>query len=143
MIDDIEAELKQWLAPYLQGATATGRREFARAVSRYLYSSQSNRIRDQKNPDGTPFEARKKGKKAMFEKLRKRPNLRSGYTDSEVWVGFRGPVARIADVHQNGLLLSPAPGQQKVRYAKRELLGYTAADIEKIKELAETTLLPS
>lgn len=141
-IIDIETELQEWLKPYLHGASAEGRREFGRAVSRYLYRSQSNRIRDQLNPDGTPFEARKKGRKAMFEKIRQRPNLRARYSDSEVWVGFRGRVGRIAKIHQEGLQSSPGPGQKKVRYEKRELLGYTKQDIETIKDLAESTLLP-
>lgn len=141
-IIDIETELEDWLKPYIKGSSAEGRREFGRAVSRYLYRSQSNRIRDQLNPDGTPFEARKKGRKAMFEKIRKRPNLLSRYSESEVWIGFRGRVGRIANVHQKGLFIAPGPGQKKVRYEKRELLGYKKQDIEKIKELAETTLLP-
>lgn len=141
-IEQIEAELAAWLKPYLHGASAVGRRTFARAVARYLYKSQSNRIRDQRNPDGTPFEARKKGRKAMFEKIRKRPNLLSRYSENEVWVGFRGRIGRIANVHQHGLTAAPGPGQAKVRYEKRELLGYTKADIEKIKDLAESLLLP-
>lgn len=141
-LTDIEQELSDWLKPYLHGASSSGRREFGRAVSRYLWKSQSERIRDQKNPDGSPFESRKKGRKAMFEKIRKRPNLRSRYSDSEVWVGFRGRVGRIAKVHQEGLFIAPGPGQKKVRYAERQLLGYTRQDIEQIKNLAEAHLLP-
>lgn len=78
----------------------------------------------------------------MFEKIRKRPNLRSRYSDSEVWVGFRGRVGRIAKVHQEGLFIAPGSGQKKVRYAERQLLGYTKQDIEQIKNLAEAHLLP-
>lgn len=141
-LNNIEQELATWLKPYIQGATAEGRREFGRAVSRYLWRSQSNRIRDQKNPDGSPFESRKKGRKAMFEKIRQRPNLRARYSDSEVWIGFRGRVGRIANVHQKGLFIAPGPGQKKVRYAERQLLGYTPKDINQVKNLAEMTLLP-
>lgn len=141
-IEQIEQQLEEWLKPYLQGATPAGRRAFGRAVAKYLWRSQSERIRAQRNPDGTPFEARKKGRKAMFDKIRQRPNLLTGYNDSEVWVGFRGKVAAIADVHQHGLFTAPGPGQKKVRYEQRELLGYTDADVKNIKDLAERMLLP-
>ncbi len=141
-LTDIEQELATWLKPYIQGATAEGRREFGRAVSRYLWRSQSNRIRDQKNPDGSPFESRKKGRKAMFEKIRKRRNLRARYNDTEVSLFFISRISGIAKVHQRGLFASPKAGQERVRYPVRELLGYTKRDIDQIKNLAEATLLP-
>ena len=139
---DVAAELSQWLAPYLQGASVAGRRQFSRAVARYLWRSQSARIRDQKNPDGSPFEKRRRGKSAMFEKIRQRPHLRTGASETELWVGFRGRAARIARVHQEGKTIAPGPGQKTVRYAERQLLGFTQQDIEQIKSLAETHLLP-
>ncbi|WP_083224529.1 phage virion morphogenesis protein [Sphingomonas panacis] len=66
--------------------------------------------------------------KAMFRKLRNGRNLRAGSTDREAWVGFTGRAAEIARVHQDGLNDRPAARARPVRYARRVLLGLTAAE---------------
>lgn len=65
---------------------------------------------------------------AMFRKLRNGRNLRSDATDQEAWIGFTGRAAEIARVSQEGLSDRPAAKAKPVRYARRVLLGLTAAE---------------
>ena len=64
----------------------------------------------------------------MFKKLRLARNLKAGASDAEAWVGFVGRAARIARVHQEGRVDRPSSGQKPVRYAKRVLIGPSAAE---------------
>lgn len=84
---------------------------------------------DEQNKGGGKL--RKRGsirQKAMFKKLRNGRNLRADATDIEAWIGFSGRAAEIARVHQDGLSDRPAAKARPVRYARRELLGVTAAE---------------
>lgn len=65
---------------------------------------------------------------AMFRKIGR--TLQAGQSDQEAWIGFGGRVAAVARVHQLGLLDKPARHAREVRYARRELLGMSAADRE-------------
>lgn len=74
---------------------------------------------------------RRKGsirRKAMFRKLLSARHLRAGATDTEAWIGFAGQAARVAAIHQRGLVDKPAANAKPVRYARRTLLGLTDAD---------------
>lgn len=68
--------------------------------------------------------------RAMFRRIGR--VMQAGQDDHEAWVGFGGEVARVARVHQFGELDRPARRARAVRYERRELLGLSAADREKL-----------
>lgn len=95
---------------------------------------------DAQRPGGS---LRKRGslrRKAMFRKLRTRRYLQAGTDDLGAWIGFSGRAAQIAAVSQFGLRDAPRPGMKDVRYPVRELIGFTAADREKLIDILIATL---
>lgn len=122
------------LAGLIGALSPAGRRKLAANIAKELRRSQQQRIKQQKAPDGTLYQARKrqplrakKGriKRAMFQKLRTSRYMKaSGRSDAAV-VEFTGKVQRIARIHQYGFKDRPNPNSQEVRYAKRQLLGFT------------------
>ncbi|OCC25667.1 phage virion morphogenesis protein [Croceicoccus estronivorus] len=66
--------------------------------------------------------------RAMFRKIGRA--MQAGQSDHDAWIGFAGMVASVATVHQLGLRDKPARHAREVRYARRELLGMTAAERE-------------
>lgn len=142
------AQLEQWMEPLLRAMSAPARRGLARRIGTDLRRSQQRRIASQQNPDGTPYAPRKDGeggrgkrgrikRRAMFAKIRQPKHLKVQATPDAAAVQFLGRVARIAQVHQGGLPDRVARGGPRVRYERRELLGFNAAD----RELIERTLL--
>lgn len=132
------SELKPFedkLAGLIGALSPAGRRKLAAAIAKALRKSQQQRIKLQKAPDGSPYQARKrqplrakKGriKRAMFQKLRAARYMKaSGRNDAAV-VEFTGKVQRIARVHQYGLKDRPNPHTRDVQYAERELLGFAS-----------------
>ena len=82
---------------------------------------------------------KKKGRikrKAMFAKLRTAKYLKVWSNGNEVSVGFNGSNATIANVHQYGLKGTVNKNKSvKVKYAQRELLGFSESDVELIENL--------
>ncbi|MNS25324.1 Phage virion morphogenesis family protein [compost metagenome] len=132
------------LAGLIAAMSPAGRRKLAAEISKELRRSQQQRIKQQKAPDGTPYQARKRQplraksrriKRAMFQKLRTSRYMKaSGRNDAAV-VEFTGKVQRIARVHQLGLRDRSSPYSTNVQYPQRELLGVTYSDKDYIKEL--------
>lgn len=125
------------LAGLIGALSPAGRRKLAAEIAKELRRSQQQRIKQQKAPDGTPYQARKrqtlrakKGriKRAMFHKLRTARYMKaSGRSDAAV-VEFTGKVQRIARVHQYGLKDRPNLYTNEMHYAKRQLLGFSKND---------------
>ncbi len=146
MADPLQ-QLEDWAAPLLAQLQPAQQRALVRQVARELRASQAQRIGRQQNPDGTAFEARKPQAKnrpqattkarAMFGKLRQAKHLRVLADPAGAAVGFTGRAARIAQVHQLGLRDRVRPGGPEVQYPVRQLLGFTPADIDRVR----TTLL--
>jgi len=145
-MSDDPNRLATWAAPLLAGLGPARRRAAMVQVSTYLRRSQAERIAAQRNPDGTPYKARKprlrnkKGtiRRTMFEKLRQAKRLRKTATADSATVSIGGRSARIARVHQYGLRDKVdwrRPETVSVKYARRELLGFTAADEDAIIDL--------
>lgn len=152
--DELE-QLETWVGGMLTKASAAERRRLARAVAVDLRRSQAERIRDQRNPDGSAYKPRKRRdppvrEKAgrmkrlaaaraepMFRRLRLTKYLQARWTEAEASVGFTGRAARIARVHQDGLRdrVEPRPDAPEVVYPKRGLVGFTDADRERLLEL--------
>lgn len=140
-------EVKAKLTALINNLSPQARRQLARNIGQALRKNQQARIARQENPDGTAFEPRKprkefgkkKGRikrKAMFAKLRTARYFKIQSNANEVSVGFNGSSAMIAKVHQYGLMSSPSKTKDfKVRYAQRELLGFSQSDLDIIEDL--------
>lgn len=135
------------LMALINNLSPQARRQLARNIGQALRKSQQARIARQQNPDGTAFEPRKpqkqfgkkKGRikrKAMFAKLRTAKYLKVRSNGNEVAVGFTESSSIIANIHQYGLIgtVNKKYGL-KVRYAQRELLGFSESDVELIENL--------
>lgn len=140
-------EVQAKLTALINNLSPQSRRQLARNIGQALRKNQQARIAHQENPDGTAFEPRKprkefgkkKGRikrKAMFAKLRTARYFKIQSNANEVSVGFNGSSAMIAKVHQYGLMSSPSKTKDfKVRYAQRELLGFSQSDLDIIEDL--------
>lgn len=134
------------LAGLIAALSPAGRRRLAVEIAKQLRTAQQQRIKQQKAPDGSPYQARKRQplraktgriKRAMFPKLRTSRYMKAGGRDNSAVVEFTGKVQRIARVHQYGLKDRPNAHAQDVQYAERQLLGFSQAD----KQLVETLII--
>ncbi|QOR16642.1 phage virion morphogenesis protein [Haemophilus parainfluenzae] len=156
MSDGIE-QVKLAFTDLLKNISKPRRRLLYQQIGRELARNQRRRIKAQQNPDGSPFEPRKKRKQfsrkkgriknqLMFNKIVSPSHLKLRYEQEGISLGFYGGDAAIANVHQYGLYSSPSKYKDfKVKYAQRELLGFSEEDIEMIerfviKAIAEGSL---
>lgn len=140
------AELEAWLQPLLAQLAPTERRRLARSLATGLRARQAQRIAQQRNVDGSPYQPRAKARiraraqapgeqrrqrdriGAMFAKLRTTRHLKARASAAEAAVEIGGRTARIAAIHQHGLRDRPQPGGPEVLYPARELLGLSGED---------------
>jgi phage virion morphogenesis protein len=143
MTNRLEA-LEEWAAGLLGQLEPVSRNKLARSLGQALRRSQQQRIIVQRNPDGSKYAPRKqrnlRGKQRrvkrrvqMFQKLRTVRFLKVQGDGNTISVGFTGRIARIARVHQYGLKDRAERGTLDVTYDKRELLGFTEADLDLIR----------
>ena len=143
MANDLDA-LEDWAGVLLNKLEPAARSKLARSLAQKLRRSQQQRVKQQRNPDGSPYAARKprdlKGKKGrikrqakMFQKLPKASYMKAKGDGQAITVGFTGRVARIARVHQYGLKDRAEAHSPEVRYQQREVLGFTEADLKVIR----------
>lgn len=134
------------LAGLLAALSPAGRRKLAGDIAKELRKSQQQRIKQQKAPDGSPYQARKRQplraktgriKRAMFQKLRTSRYMKATGRENSSVVEFTGKVQRIAQVHQYGLKDRPNPQSRDVQYAQRQLLGFSRED----KQLVEALII--
>ncbi|MFK3642364.1 phage virion morphogenesis protein [Pseudomonas protegens] len=141
---DLEA-LEDWAAGLLGQLQPAARNQLARSIGQALRRSQQQRIIAQRNPDGSKYAPRKqrnlRGKQGrikrqvqMFKKLRTASFLKVQGDGNAISVGFTGRVARIARVHQYGLKDRAERGATEVRYEQREVLGFTDADLDLVRD---------
>lgn len=149
MSDELQ-QLEEWLTPLINQLGTKERRVLAREVARDLRIANRERIKAQTNPDGTPYEPRTElrgrsgriRRKAMFTKLRTAKYLRIKTTADTAEMGFLGRVARIARVHHYGLRDRVERGGPQHQYARRELIGITAKDADRIADSVLNHLTP-
>jgi len=145
--------IEQLCRDLLLRTAAPERARLMRSIGREIRKSQSNRIAAQRDPEGAAFaprrpkpdRGRKKGKlrqQKMFRKLRMAKSLKAGGNGNEIWVGFGGRASQIASIHQAGLSDAPAPGQPKVRYARRVLLGLTETERQRMLDQIFAAVAP-
>ncbi|HGH4686080.1 phage virion morphogenesis protein [Enterobacter bugandensis] len=130
------------LAGLLASLSPAGRRKLAGEIAKQLRAAQQQRIKLQKAPDGSPYQARKRQplraktgriKRAMFEKLRTSRYMKAtGRSDTAV-VEFAGKVQRIAQIHQYGLKERSNSHAQEVQYPSRPLLGFNSNQKKTLK----------
>ncbi|HHE8490248.1 TPA: phage virion morphogenesis protein [Enterobacter ludwigii] len=134
------------LAGLLASLSPAGRRKLAGDIAKELRKSQQQRIKQQKAPDGSPYQARKRQplraktgriKRAMFQQLRASRYMKATGRENSAVVEFTGKVQRIARVHQYGLKDRPNPNAKDVQYPERQLLGFSQED----KQLVETLII--
>ncbi|MEN5089271.1 phage virion morphogenesis protein [Pseudomonas protegens] len=141
---DLEA-LEDWAAGLLGQLQPAARNQLARSIGQALRRNQQQRIIAQLNPDGSKYAPRKqrnlRGKQGrikrqvkMFKKLRTASFLKVQGDGNAISVGFTGRVARIARVHQYGLGDRAERSAPEVRYEQREILGFTEADLDLIRD---------
>ncbi|WP_110973692.1 phage virion morphogenesis protein [Enterobacter roggenkampii] len=120
------------------------RRKLAGEIAKELRKSQQQRIKLQKTPDGSPYQARKrqplraKGgriKRAMFQKLRTSRYMKASGRENSAVVEFTGKVQRIAQIHQYGLKDRPNQYVQKIQYPVRQLLGINKSEKDKLERV--------
>lgn len=108
------------------------RRLLAGEIAKELRKSQQQRIKLQKAPDGSPYQARKcqplgakTGRiiRAMFQKLRTSRYIKASGRENSAVVEFTGKVQRIARGHQYGLKDKLGMHSQQIQYPERQLIG--------------------
>ncbi len=134
------------LAGLLAALSPAGRRRLTIDIAKKLRQRQQQRIKSQKNPDGSPYASRrpqplraKQGriKREMFVKLRSNRYLKASGNDNAALVEFTGKVQRIARVHQLGLKDKPGRHSHEIQYPERRLLGFTDEE----RQLVETLII--
>jgi phage virion morphogenesis protein len=120
------------------------RRKLAGEIAKELRKSQQQRIKLQKAPNGSPYQARKRQplraktgriKRAMSQKLRTSRYMKATGRENSAVVEFTGKVQRIAQIHQYGLKDRPNTHGKEVQYAERPLLGFSFEDEILIRDL--------
>ena len=120
------------------------RRKLAGEIAKELRKSQQQRIKLQKAPDGSPYQARKRQplraktgriKRAMFQKLRTSRYMKATGRENSAVVEFTGKVQRIAQIHHYGLKDRPNRYVSDLKYPERKLLGVNPSDKELIEEI--------
>lgn len=147
MADSID-QIAEWATPLLARLAPAARKAALSEVATYLRRSQAERIASQRNPDESPYEARRpraslaasKGsiRRGMFLGLRKTRNLQRKATSDTAMVAMQPRALRVARVHQFGLtdkVDRRDPSSASVRYARRELLGFTEADLQAVADI--------
>lgn len=134
-------QLEDWMLGLLEKFTPAQRRKLTQQWARTLRQSQQKRIQQQRNPDGSPYEARKpqkrdkKGrvKRKMFTKIRTARYLKTKATLDMAEVSFsNNRIEKIATTHQLGLRERLGKRGPEVKYPQRKLLGMTEIDIGRV-----------
>lgn len=128
----------------LNNVSKPRRRLMYQQIGRELARSQRRRIKAQQNPDGSAYEPRKTPKKKvkgkiksgkMFEKITQARFMRLRQENEGVSLGYEGGNAVVARIHQEGLVGRVRKDWNlKVKYASRELLGFTDDDVQMIED---------
>lgn len=136
-------DLTAWAGALLHKLDAGERRTLLRAVANELRRRQTVRIAEQRNPEGSAYEPRKprlrqragRVRRAMFMRLRTSRFMKAHSDADSAAVSFIGRAERIAAVHQFGLRDRVNKGGLEIQYAKRELLGYSEGDVERLADM--------
>lgn len=112
--DDL-SRLTHWADGLLASMEPAARRQLAGEMARTLRASQAQRIRANRQPDGSPAW------------------LKARASEQQAVVEFVGTANRLATIHQYGL--KDRIKGREIRYPARELLGITNQEVERLEEL--------
>jgi phage virion morphogenesis protein len=149
--NDLLHDFEQWAGALLARLAPAERRKFNLQLARELRRRQQARVAEQKNPDGSAWEPRQrlrqqrgriKRRAKMYMKMRQARHMKIRATADAAIVEFTGHDAWIARVAQYGLVDRVSPNGPRVRYPKRELLGFSDADREWVRDFVIRNLLP-
>lgn len=142
--DDL-SRLTSWADGLLASMEPAARRQLASEMARTLRASQAQRIRANRQPDGSPMAPRKpqpklkqgrgRLRRKMFFKISNPTWLKARASEQQAVVEFVGTANRLATIHQYGL--KDRIKGREISYPARELLGIT----EQERDQLETTLL--
>lgn len=136
MANDL-TKLASWLDPLINRLGDRERTRLIRHLATALRRRNQQRIRDQVNPDGSPFVPRKntlRNKRGrvrrapMFRRLRQARYMRVSSSSDTATVSILGRAGRIAAVHQYGLRDRVSPDGPQHDYDSRRLLGFAESD---------------
>ncbi|WP_342040443.1 phage virion morphogenesis protein [Aeromonas caviae] len=140
--DDL-SRLTHWADGLLASMEPAARRQLAGEMARTLRASQAQRIRANRQPDGSPMAPRKpqpklkqgrgRLRRKMFFKISSPTWLKARASEQQAVVEFVGTANRLATIHQYGL--KDRIKGREIRYPARELLGITHQEVEKLEEL--------
>lgn len=139
MADELE-RLDSWLEPLMEKLNTGERRKLIRKVAMDMRRSQQERMKNQRNPDGSAWEARlrqsgrKVRQRAMFRKLRLARYLRIKSSPEHFELAFTERSGRIARIHHYGLRAKVNRFGLQHTYASRQLLGLSDADVALIEQ---------
>ncbi len=151
---ELEA-IEPWIGGLLAKLSAGERRKMAGDIGRMLRTANSKRIAANVQPDGSGMAPRKrraarksgrvKRKGRMFARLKLARNMKLSATPDQVEMGFVSTaIARVARVHQEGLVdrVNHRRDSVKVKYTKRELIGFAQDDPAAIMDIILAKLAP-
>jgi phage virion morphogenesis protein len=140
--DDL-SRLTHWADGLLASMEPAARRKLAGEMARTLRASQAQRIRANRQPDGSPMAPRKpqpklkqgrgRLRRKMFFKISNPTWLKARASEQQAVVEFVGTANRLATIHQYGL--KDRIKGREIRYPARELLGITNQEVERLEEL--------
>jgi phage virion morphogenesis protein len=142
MAADSLSHLNELFDGLIEALSPQARKQLAKQIAATLRKSQAQRIKANKNPDGSAYTPRKPQpghikRKLMFQKLVRTKWLKQKATSEGATIGFvnnqfRHP--RLLEEHQYGLRLR-LKGYIEIQYPKRELLGFTKEELAAVEEL--------
>ena len=152
--------IEDWAGHLLGKLDGTSRRRLAVDIARRLRTRNTQRMREQTDPDGNAWQARKppgpalrsrrerirqqaQQRKPMFAKLRMLRNIKArSEGGNTAVVEFTSRAQRIARVHHNGERDAVNPGGPMYDYPARELLGISDTDRDWLREYLLDYLTP-
>lgn len=138
------------LSGIIQSAEPAARKALIKQIAANVRRTQAERINENKNPDGSQYEARKTSRLAekkgsirrkMFRKMARVKWLKARATASEASIEFIGSASRIARVSQYGLRDRVNKRGLEVKYPQRELLGLTSSEMEMIEDIVLSNMM--
>ena len=143
MATDDLSRLTHWADGLLASMEPAARRQLAGEMARTLRASQAQRIRANRQPDGSPMAPRKpqpklkqgrgRLRRKMFFKISNPTWLKARASEQQAVVEFVGTANRLATIHQYGL--KDRIKGREIRYPARELLGITTQEVELLEGL--------
>jgi phage virion morphogenesis protein len=137
MAEDQFVPLERWLQQATAALEPGSRKKLLVEIARELRRRNQQRIVRQTGPDGEAWSPRKRNKAGkirkkakMLQGMRDIRRLLAGGTDVQAEIGYEGRTARLAEVHQLGLVDAVAPNGPRAKYPARALLGLTAEDTD-------------